>query len=67
MTLRNAALFAIVGTALWMLPLTLNLIHSLSGLAGGFASADAALTAIVHFVFALSLLVFFVVFYRSEV
>ena len=66
MTLRNAALFALVGIGLWTILLTLDLIRSLSGLSRGIVAASATVTSLIHFLAALSLLVFFFVFHRSQ-
>lgn len=66
MTLRNAAVFAIVGMALWTIRLAMDLITSISGVVGGFVPANALLVSLIDFVAVLSLLVFFVVFHRSK-
>ena len=66
MTLRNAALFALVAVALWTLLLTMDLIRNISGMAGGFVSASAVLASLIQFLAALSLLVFFFVFRRAQ-
>lgn len=58
MGLRNAALFALVAVALWMIVLAMELLRNISGLAGGFVSASAFLSSLIHFVAALSLVVF---------
>jgi len=66
MTLRNAAVFAIVGMALWTTRLALDLINSFSGVAGGIVPANSLLKSLIDFLAALSLLVFFVVFHRKQ-
>jgi hypothetical protein len=66
MNLRNAAMFAIIGTALWAIVLGMSFINSLLALTRGIVAASATLTSLIHFVAALSLLVFFVVFHRSQ-
>jgi len=40
MTLPNATVFAIVGMACWTIRLALDLITSISGVAGGFVPAN---------------------------
>jgi hypothetical protein len=64
--MRNATLFAIFGTALWTIVLAIELLRSLSGLGRGIVAADSSLATVIHFLFALSLLVFFLVFHRSQ-
>ena len=66
MTLRSAAAFAIIGTGLWTLVLALDLIRSLSGLAHGIVAMATVLTTLIHFVAALSLLVFFLVYHSKQ-
>ena len=66
MSLRNAALFAIIGTALWTSLLAVNLLNSLVALSRGVVAASSTFSALIHFVAALSLLVFFAVFRRSQ-
>jgi hypothetical protein len=66
MSLRNATLFAIVGMALWTIRLGLHLFTMISGVSGGFVPANAMLVALIDFLAAVSLLVFFVVFYGSR-
>ncbi len=66
MTLRNAAVFAIVGMALWTICTAINLFTGVSGLARGIESLAVALSDVIHFLASLSLLVFFVVYHRSQ-
>lgn len=63
---QERGFFAIVGMALWTVLTGVNLIRSISGVASGIVPAITVLTSFVHFVAALSLLVFFGVFYRSQ-
>ena len=58
--MRNATLFAIVGTVLWTIVLVIELVRSLSGLGRGIVAADSTLVALIHFVFVLSLLIFLI-------
>lgn len=66
MTLRNAACFAIVGTAAWTVLSAIDFLRNLSGVMRGFIPAMRMLTSLIPLVTALSLLVFFVVFSRSK-
>jgi hypothetical protein len=66
MTLKNATFFAIVGVAVWTILLAVDFVVKLSGVARGFIAADALLASLIQFVAVLSLLVFFVVFRRSQ-
>ncbi len=66
MTLKNAALFAIVGTALWTILLAIDLIRTFSGVVRGFIPDVTLLASAIQFVTGLSLLVFFVVYRRSQ-
>jgi hypothetical protein len=66
MTLKSAAFFAVVGMALWTVRLALTFFNSLSGVLRGFAPAAALLTSLIQLIAVVSLLVFFVVFYRSQ-
>jgi hypothetical protein len=66
MSLKSAACFAIAGTAAWTVLTAVNLIRSISGVAGGFAAPITLLNTGILFVAALSLLVFFVVFRKGQ-
>lgn len=66
MSLRNAAFFAIVGMALWTVLTAVGLVRTISGVADGILPAITLVTSLIQFVAALSLLVFFVVFQRSQ-
>jgi hypothetical protein len=66
MSLKNAAFFAIVGTALWAVLTAVILIRNISGVAGGFIASITLLTSLIEFVAALSLLLFFIVFRGSQ-
>ena len=66
MSLRNATVFAIIGMALWTIRLALLLFTGISGVTGGFLPFNTLLVMLIEFVAALSMLVFFVVFYRSR-
>jgi len=66
MTPRGASIFAIIGTGLWTICVLGQMLRLLSALSSGAAAMNSAVVAVVHFVFALSLLVFFFVFWRSQ-
>jgi hypothetical protein len=66
MSLRTASVIAIIGTALWVILLASNFLFSLIALSHGVVAAAATLTALIHFLAALSLLIFFAVFHRSQ-
>jgi hypothetical protein len=66
MSLKSAACFAIVGTAMWTVLTAVNLLRTISGVVGGIIPLITLLTALILFVTALSLLVFFIVFRRSS-
>ncbi len=64
--LRNAALFAVVGTLLWTILLAFEFINAVSGMARGIVADAVVLTSLIHFVAVLSLLIFFFAFHRSQ-
>lgn len=66
MSLRNAAFFAIVGMALWTVLTAIAFIRSISAVTSGLAPAVNAVSTLIQFVAALSLLVFAAAFYRSQ-
>ena len=66
MTLKSAALFALVGMALFMVLLTVSLIINVSGVVRGFIPAMALLTSLIQWVAGLSLLLFFAVLHRAQ-
>jgi len=66
MTLKNATCFAIAGTAAWTILTAINFIQNVSGVIRGFIPAMRLVTSFIPLVAALSLLVFFVVFSRSQ-
>jgi hypothetical protein len=66
MSLRTASVIAIIGTALWVILLAANFINSVIALSNGVVAAAATLTALIHLLAALSLLIFFAVFHRSQ-
>jgi hypothetical protein len=63
---QNAAFFALIGMVLITLIGTGNLIINVTGAVRGFIPALAAATAILQFLGDLSLLIFFVVYYKAQ-
>ncbi len=66
MNLRTAAFLALVGMAFWTVLTAINLVRAISTVAAGIAPAVNLLTTLVPFIAALSLLIFFSVFYNSR-
>jgi hypothetical protein len=66
MTLKNAACFAIAGTAAWTVLTAINFLQNVSGVMRGFIPAMRLITSFIPLIAALSLLVFFVVFSRKQ-
>lgn len=66
MTTRGASLFAVVAMVLWTIRMAIVLIKSISGVSGGFLAANTLIASLVDFLAALSLLIFFAVYYRSK-
>jgi hypothetical protein len=66
MTLRNAAFFAMIGTGLWTILTALNLFRDISGLAEGIIPIFTLLSSLIEFLAALSLLLFFAIWYRQS-
>ena len=64
--LRNAALFAVIGTLLWTILLAYELIKTVAGMGQGIVPAVTVLTSLIHFVAVLSLLIFFFAYRRSQ-
>ena len=65
MSTKGAALFALIAMILWTLRMTVGLIKSVSGLAGGFVSLSVTVVSLVDFLAALSLLIFFAVYWSK--
>jgi hypothetical protein len=66
MTLKNAALLALVGTLLLTVVLTVDFIRTISGVLGGFVPAMALLRSLVYLFTSVSVTVFFWVFSRMQ-
>jgi hypothetical protein len=66
MTLRNAALFALLAMALLTAMLTVNLILNLSGVMRGFIPPVTLLTSLIQWLASVGVFVFFLVFHKAQ-
>jgi hypothetical protein len=66
MSLKSAALLALIGTILPTILVLAHFIFTLLGVVRDVVPAMALLTALVHLFASLSVLVFFYVFYRKQ-
>lgn len=66
MTLKNAALLALVGMILLTIVLAVGCIVSVTGFLGGVVSAAAMLASLIRVFAALSLAVYFYVFHKEQ-
>jgi hypothetical protein len=66
MTLKNAALLALVGTSLLMIVAAVSFVVSLAGFLRGVFPAIPLLASFIRVVATLSLAVFFWVFHRTQ-
>jgi hypothetical protein len=66
MTLKNAALLALVGMILLTILLAADCIVSVMGFLGGVVSAAAMLAALIRVFAALTLAVFFYAFHKAQ-
>ncbi len=66
MTLKSAALFALIGMALLTIMLAVGFIRDLSALLAGAVAAVTALTSFIRLLASLSVAVFFYVFYKAQ-
>jgi hypothetical protein len=66
MSLKNAALLALIGTILLTVLVLAHFITTILGVMHELIPAMALLTSLVHLFASLSLLVFFYVFYRNQ-
>jgi len=66
MSTKSAALFALIAMILWTLRMVVGLIKDISGLAGGYVALNVTVVSLIDFLAALSLLVFFAVFYSRS-
>ena len=66
MSLKNAALLALIGTILLTVLVVAHFISTVLGVMRDVIPAMALLTSLVHLFVCLSVLVFFYVFYRKQ-
>jgi hypothetical protein len=66
MSLKSAALFALVGMILLTVVLALSFIRDISAFTSGAIAANAMLVSLVHLLASLSVTVFLFVFYRAQ-
>jgi len=66
MTLKHAALFALIGMALLTVLLAIGFIRDFSGLLSGVVAVRALLESGIHLLAGLSVAVFLYVFYRAQ-
>ena len=66
MTLKSAALFALVGMILLTVVLALGFIRDLSGFTAGAVAAMAMLISLIHLLAILSVTVFLYVFHKAQ-
>ena len=66
MSLKNAALLALIGTILLTVLVLAHFITTILGVIRDLIPAMALLTSLVHLFASLSVLVFFYVFYRKQ-
>ena len=66
MSLKSAALFALVGMILLTVVLALGLIREISAFTSGAIAANAMLVLLIHLLASLSVSVFLYVFYRAQ-
>jgi hypothetical protein len=66
MTLKTAALFALIGVALLTVLVVIGFVRDVSSLAQGAIAADSVLTSLIHLVASISVAVFLYVFYKAQ-
>jgi hypothetical protein len=66
MTLKNAALFAWIGTTLLTVLVAVGFIRDLSGFVAGAIAAMALLISLIHLLASLGVTVFLYVFYKAQ-
>jgi hypothetical protein len=66
MSLKNAALLALIGTLLLTVLLAYGLITDMLNMSQGLIPATKALSSLIHSFAALTVTVFFFVFHRSQ-
>jgi hypothetical protein len=66
MSLKSAALFALIGMTLLTVLLAMGFIRDFSGLLSGVVAAMAFLISLIHLLASLSVAVFLYVFYKAQ-
>jgi hypothetical protein len=66
MSLKSAALFALVGMILLTVVLALGFVRDISAYSAGAIAANAILVSVVHLLASLSLTVFLYVFHKTQ-
>ena len=66
MSLKSAALFALVGMILLTVVLALAFIRDVSAFAAGAIAADAVLVSLIHLLASLGVTVFLYVFHKAQ-
>ena len=66
MTLKNAALFALIGMVLLTALAAADFVTTLTGVITGIVPAMKLLTALIYVVASLGVTVFFLVFYKKQ-
>jgi hypothetical protein len=66
MSLKNAALFALIGMTLLTLLLAVSFIRDLSSFLAGAIAAMAFLVSLIHLLASLGVTAFFFAFYRAQ-
>jgi hypothetical protein len=66
LTLKSAALFALVGMILLTVVLALGFIRDISGFTAGAVAAVAMLISLIHLLASLSVTVFLYVFHKAQ-
>ena len=66
MTLKNAALFALIGMILLTVLVVAGFIRDVTGLADGVVPMTQVLTSLIRLVASLSVAVFFFVFHKAQ-
>lgn len=66
MTLKNAALFALIGTMLLAILVVATFIRDILALGNGILPAVTVLKSLIHAIASVSVAVFFYVFHKSQ-
>jgi hypothetical protein len=66
MSLKNAALFALIGMTLQTIVVAVGFIRDVSALLAGAIAVSTAMVSLIHLVASLSVAVFLYVFYKAQ-